>query len=180
MPLRTRSRWLRSLSAVLSGVQKQAATLGVLATIAGGLEEQRPSYPSRPMEAGKVPIKVVQLTVALFQWIWPSRRRSCASLSKSRECLTREQAQKIIRKAEKRSARSTTPRRPEPYSQLKKHRAPSTPLQSIGKMGGVSGIHNNGEDQPSLRARWSGWLAACQPITGSGATGCSRACQACA
>ena len=29
--------------------QKQAATLGVLATIAGGLEEQRPSYPSRPM-----------------------------------------------------------------------------------------------------------------------------------
>ena len=29
--------------------QKQAATLGVLATIAGGLEEQRPSYPSRSM-----------------------------------------------------------------------------------------------------------------------------------
>ena len=29
--------------------QKRAATLGVLATIVGGLEEQRPSYPSRLM-----------------------------------------------------------------------------------------------------------------------------------
>ena len=61
--------------------QKQAATLGVLATIAGGLEEPRLSYPSRSMGLER-PDKVVQLTVALFQWIWPSKRRSCASLSK--------------------------------------------------------------------------------------------------
>ena len=61
--------------------QKQAATLGVLATIAGGLEELLPSYPSRSIGLER-PDKVVQLAVALFQWIWPSKRRSCASLSK--------------------------------------------------------------------------------------------------
>ena len=61
--------------------QKQAATLGVLATTAGGLEEHRPSCPSLPMALAR-PYKVVQLVVALSQWIWPSRRRSCASLSK--------------------------------------------------------------------------------------------------
>ena len=55
--------------------QKQAATLGVLATIAGGLEELLPSYPSRSMGLER-PDKVVQLAVALFQWIWPSKRRS--------------------------------------------------------------------------------------------------------
>ena len=61
--------------------QKRAATLGVLATIVGGLEEQRPSYPSRPMALAR-PDKVVQPVVALSQWIWPSRKRSCASLSR--------------------------------------------------------------------------------------------------
>ena len=43
--------------------QKQAATMGVLATIAGGLEEPRLSYPSRSMGLER-PDKVVQLTVA--------------------------------------------------------------------------------------------------------------------
>ena len=81
--------------------QKRAATLGVLATIVGGLEEQRPSYPSRPMGLAR-PDKVCATSCGVIPVDLAKQEKKLRKLEqKAEECLTREQAQKIIRKAEK-------------------------------------------------------------------------------
>jgi len=91
--------------------QERAATFGVLATIHGGLEEQ-PSSPEhfqllrclRQLETLvlKGPDKLVPLTCDVVPVDLAKQEKKLRKLEqKAEECLTREQAQKIIRKAEK-------------------------------------------------------------------------------